>query len=85
MKSFQDLAKELKEKDFVTYNTMEIVSKLMAIRTREGLSQRKLSELTGVSQKTISRMENGVDLPSIETIIKLANGMGYELQLVKKK
>jgi ribosome-binding protein aMBF1 (putative translation factor) len=32
---------------------------LAGARTREGLSQRRLSELTGIPQRHISEMENG--------------------------
>jgi transcriptional regulator with XRE-family HTH domain len=85
MKEFNDLRKELKENDIVSYTILELVGKLMAYRNQQKISQRELSEKTGVAQKTISRIENGVDLPSIETIIRLADGIGYELSLVKKQ
>jgi len=49
-----------------------MVSKLEKIRTSRGLSQRKLEQLSGVSQQTISRIEKGVPLYKANTAAKLA-------------
>lgn len=84
MKTFNDLRQDLKNKDPDLYITMEIVGKLMAARERKGLSQRQLSHLSGVPQKTISRIENGIDIPKIPTLIKLANPLGLELTVMEK-
>jgi len=81
MKNFDDLRNELKEEDEALYHTLELVGKLMVIRDRKGLSQRQLSTLSGVAQKTISRMESGIDVPNFTTLIKLANGLGYTLEV----
>lgn len=82
MKTFNDLRKELKRKDPERYFALEIVGKLLAARDRKGISQRELSRLSGVPQKTISRIENGMDIPKIPTLLKLANVLGLELSLV---
>lgn len=82
MKTFNDLRKELKRKDPERYIALEIVGKLMAARDRKGISQRELSRLSGVPQKTISRIENGMDIPKIPTLLKLANVLGLEFSLV---
>lgn len=46
---------------------------LKQIRKNENLSQRKLSQETGISQQSISRWESGQRLPNILDLIKLAN------------
>jgi transcriptional regulator with XRE-family HTH domain len=55
----------------------------MATRERRGLSQRELSKLSGVPQKTISRIENGLDSPKIETLGKLASALKMKIVLVE--
>lgn len=85
MKTFNDLRKELAKEDIQLYTAMEIVGKIMATRERLEISQRKLSELSGVPQKTISRIENGIDIPKLSTLLKLTNALGLELSVTEKK
>lgn len=51
---------------------------LKRLRTERGLSQQKLSKLTGVSRVTIARLEGGTQEPHLGTVQKLANGLGLE-------
>src|SRR5947209_2166262 len=44
-------------------------------RTRAGLTQQQLSQLTGVNQATISRVESGDAWPSRETVSKLLSAL----------
>lgn len=85
MKKFNDERKELKELSPGVFYTLEIVGKLMAVRTKKNISQRKLSELSGVPQKTISRIESGIDSPKLETIGKLAAALQMEIILVSEQ
>jgi transcriptional regulator with XRE-family HTH domain len=84
MKSFDDLRKELIQHDPEEYFLLEIVGKLMAARDRKKLSQRDLSKMTGVAQKTISRIENGKDVPELSTLLKLARALDLEIKIVDK-
>lgn len=54
---------------------------LMEKRLEKGVSQSELAELTGIAQKTISRIENGHDTPKYETLLKIANALGYSLTI----
>lgn len=40
------------------------------------LKQEVLAEITGIPQQTISKIENGRYNPSLETLVKLAQGLG---------
>lgn len=84
MKTFNDLRHELKQKDPDLFISMEIVGKLIAARDRKKISQRELSNLSGVPQKTISRIESGIDIPKIPTLIKLADQLDLDLILIDK-
>ena len=45
---------------------------ISALRVRRGLSQYQLGALVGVSDKAVSKWENGVSKPRMNTIVKLA-------------
>lgn len=81
MKTFNDLQNELATEDPLLFISLEIVGKLMAARDRKKISQRELSRLSGIPQKTISRIENGKDVPKLPTLIKLANSLDLQLEL----
>lgn len=87
MKTFNDLRNELASQDPLQYISSEIVGKLIAARNRKDISQKELSELCGIPQKTISRIENGVDLPKLPTLVKLSSALDLQLEfaLVEKK
>lgn len=59
----------------------DIINAMIKVRKEKGLTQKQLSELTGISQSDISRIENGTRNPSLEMIKRLATGMGMRLKL----
>ncbi len=59
----------------------DIINAMIKVRKERGLTQKQLSELTGISQADISRIENGTRNPSLEMIKRLAIGMGMRLKL----
>ena len=69
----------------MNYITEEIASNLKAARESKGLSQRALSEKSGVPQGHISKIENGaVDL-RLSSLVALARALDLELTLVPRK
>ena len=50
-------------------------------RKQSGLTQKELSERTGITQGDISKLERGNANPSIRTLQRLAAGMGMKLRL----
>ncbi len=55
---------------------MEIKDKIRLQRKSAGLNQDKLSELIGVSSKTLQRWENGERSPRLDELGKLAQALG---------
>jgi transcriptional regulator with XRE-family HTH domain len=55
---------------------MEI--RLREIREARFVTQAELSERTGITEATISRIEHGLQSPRISTIRKLAKALGVE-------
>ena len=51
------------------------------LRKEQGLTQKQLAEITGITQADISRLESGTANPSLRTLKRLAEGMGMELKL----
>ena len=53
------------------------------LRLQKGWSQEKLSELTGLSTRTIQRIERG-DKPSLESLRLLSEALGVEIAQLQK-
>lgn len=51
-------------------------------RSRAGITQRELALLSGMKQPQIARIENGITQPSIPTLGRVLDSLGYELELV---
>lgn len=67
------------------YDSMEpefdIIRTIVAARKSMHLTQKDLSEKTGITQADISRIENGTRNPSLDMLKRLAKGMGMRLRL----
>lgn len=59
----------------------DIIQSMIDARKMQKLTQKDLSERTGISQADISRIENGTRNPSLEMVKRLAAGMGMYLKL----
>ena len=87
MSSFNDLLKEqLKDPQFkAEWDALEpeyaIVQAIIDARKRSGLTQKELSDRSGIAQADISRIERGVGNPSLRTIKRLASSMGMTVKL----
>lgn len=59
-----------------------IIGELIKARQAQGLSQKKLEELSGVKQPIIARMEKGLTSPQIDTLLKVLAPLGKTLAVV---
>jgi ribosome-binding protein aMBF1 (putative translation factor) len=59
----------------------DIIQAMIDARKQQNLTQKELSERTGITQADISRIENGTRNPSLEMVKRLARGMGMVLKL----
>ena len=55
------------------------------MRIEQGLTQMQLSEITGIQQREITRIENGNANPTLRTIQRLMLALGHELTYVPVK
>ena len=50
-------------------------------RKNQNLTQKDLSDRTGITQADISRIEKGTRNPSLEMLKRLARGLGMQLKV----
>ncbi|MCL2498207.1 MAG: helix-turn-helix transcriptional regulator [Symbiobacteriaceae bacterium] len=59
-----------------------MMMELVNARKERGISQKKLEELSGVSQPVIARMEKGDTSPQVDTVLKVLAPLGKTLAVV---
>jgi len=62
-----------------------VINAIVNAREENGLTQKQLSELCGVQQPVIARIERAVHSPQINSIIKILKPLGYTLAVVKEE
>ncbi len=82
----ETLSEQMKDPEFRTeWEALEperqIIRAIIEGREANDLTQKQLSEATGIAQADISRLENGTGNPSIRTLKRLAAGLGMQLKL----
>ena len=58
-----------------------IIKAFIEARKLSGMTQKQISQKTGIAQPDISKLENGYANPSIKTLERLAKAMGMELKI----
>ena len=58
-----------------------IIQAMIDARKSAGLTQKQLSEKTGIAKADISKLENGNANPSLRTLRRLASGLGMRLKV----
>lgn len=86
-KNFREtLNKQMANPEFkAEYDALEpefqIIQAIVDARNHSGLTQKQLSEKTGIAQADISKLENGNANPSLRTLQRLAAGMGMRVKI----
>ncbi len=86
------LTEQLKNEEFRTeYEKLEpefsIIQAVIDARKASRITQKELSDRTGIAQSDISKLENGNSNPTLGMLKRLADGMGMtvKLQFVPKQ
>ena len=58
-----------------------IMQAMIDARKSSGMTQKQLSEKTGIAQADISKLESGSANPSLRTLQRLAAGMGMRINI----
>ena len=80
------LNEQLKDDEFKKeYEKLEpefsIIQAVIDARKAANLTQKELSEKTGIAQSDISKLENGNSNPTLAMLKRLADGMGMTIKL----
>jgi transcriptional regulator with XRE-family HTH domain len=60
-----------------------LIMAVVEAREKSGLTQKQLSELCGVKQPVIARLESAAHSPQINSMIRILKPLGYTLAVVK--
>lgn len=87
MSDFRNYLKEqLKDSDFAEeYEAQkpeyEAIRAVIAARLEQHMTQKELAQKTGIRQSNISRIESGSTSPTVETLARIAAGLGKQLKI----
>jgi len=80
------LARQMKDKEFKKAfeeegRRLEVAYKILQLRKKKKLSQKKLAEKLNTTQSAIARMESGQQNFTTDTLQKIADVFGYNLKI----
>lgn len=80
------LEEQLKNPEFKReYDALEpefaVIRAIIEARKEAGITQKELSERTGIAQGDISKLENGSANPSVKTLKRIASAVGKNLKI----
>lgn len=83
-RSWDEIEKELYTAEEIAESDLRValIGELIKARREQGISQKRLEELSGVKQPVIARIERGVSNPQLDTIMKLLIPLGKTLAIV---
>lgn len=80
------LNEQMQDPEFAAeYETLqpeyEAIRAVIGARMESHMTQKQLAEKTGIRQSNISRIENGTSSPTVETLARIAAGLGKKLKI----
>ena len=81
---WEDIERELFSTEEVAESKLRVslIGELIKYRQEQGISQKRLEEMSGVKQPIIARMEKGYTSPQIDTLLKVLAPLGKTLAIV---
>jgi transcriptional regulator with XRE-family HTH domain len=74
-----------KEDEDIISLEKSLIEAVVEAREQSGLTQKQLSELCGIKQPVIARLESAVHSPQINSMIRILKPLGYTLAVVKEE
>lgn len=81
MYTFKQMQRELSQKDMLEYISETLISNIIFYRSKLKLSQKELAEKANITQSMISKMENDINTPSLQTLAKLLEAMNLDVKI----
>ena len=81
---WEDVEKELYTPQEIAESNLRvaIIGELIKAREEQGITQKRLEELSGIKQPVIARMERGSTTPQLRTLLKVLVPLGKTLAVV---
>ncbi|MBQ9664473.1 MAG: helix-turn-helix transcriptional regulator [Oscillospiraceae bacterium] len=81
---WEDVERELFTPEEVAESKLRVslIGELIRARQEQGISQKRLEEMSGVKQPIIARMEKGYTSPQLDTLLKVLAPLGMTLAIV---
>lgn len=82
--SWEDVERELFTAEEIAESKLRVslIGELIKARQEQGISQKRLEEMSGVKQPIIARMEKGYTSPQVDTLLKVLAPLGKTLAIV---
>ncbi|MDG1714509.1 helix-turn-helix transcriptional regulator [Lacinutrix sp.] len=64
---------------------MDLGDKIKSARTQKGITQKELAEITGLTERTIQRIENHEVEPSVYSLNKISEILSFDFQTEKMR
>ena len=84
-KTFRETLDLSPEEEEMVNLEKSLINAVIEAREKSGLTQKQLSDLCGVKQPVIARLESAAHSPQINSIIKILKPLGYTLAVVKEQ
>lgn len=80
----------MKTKEYINTNTISeqeftLIMEIVKLRLNKKITQKELSNLTGIPQPNIARFEKNTHSSSLSTVLKILDSLGYKLKIEKNK
>jgi transcriptional regulator with XRE-family HTH domain len=73
------------EEDEIINLEKSLINAVVEAREQSGLTQKQLSELCGIKQPVIARLESAAHSPQINSMIRILKPLGYTLAVVREE
>lgn len=73
---------EIKRDERLKELEREVIRQIVVARKSQHLSQRVVGERAGIIRETVAKIENNLNSPQINTLIRLLEPVGYTLGVV---
>ena len=82
--TWEDVEQELFTPEEIAESNLRValIGEIIKARQEQGITQKKLEELSGVKQPVIARMEKGSTSPQLDTVLKVLASLGKTLAVV---
>ncbi len=73
---------EIKHDEYLRDLEKEVIRQVVEARKSQHLSQRVVGERAGIIRETVAKIENNLNSPQINTLIKLLEPIGFTLGVI---